>query len=127
MFHEHRSITTAEVLIWVARFSATFMFAFFMLFAIAEGMPPVWRQPWAVQLEFLAVGVIFIGYAVGWRRPGAGGATALAGFFLFNSVELINNAKLAGGAFPLFIIPALFYLSAWYFKTHVPPTHHAHW
>jgi hypothetical protein len=127
MFDHRHPITTFEILKWVARVSAAFMFAFFMLFAVAEGMPPVWRQPLAVQLEFVAFGVIFVGYALGWRHAGAGGATALTGFLLFNVVELIKNGHFAGGAFPLFIIPALFYLSAWYFKTHVQPTHHAHW
>jgi hypothetical protein len=102
------------MLLWIARAGAIFMFGFFSLFAVGEGLPPLLQLPLPVQLEFAALALIFIGYALGWRHPAAGGTVALSGVVAFNAVELAVNGKLAGGYFLLFAIPGLLYLNAWY-------------
>jgi hypothetical protein len=99
---------------WIARIAAIGMFGFFMLFALADGIPPLAQQPPRVQLEFASLAIIFVGYAIGWRRPLVGGVTALLGYGLLNAVELATNHRLAGGAFWLFAIPGILYLiAAW--------------
>jgi hypothetical protein len=98
----------------MARIAAVLMFGFFMMFAIGEGFPPLWRQPLSVQFGFAALGLIFFGYAIGWRYPAPGASISLLGYVVFNLVQLSVNHKLAGGAFPLFAIPGLLYLAAWY-------------
>ncbi len=99
---------------WIARIAAISMFGFFMLFALADGIPPLAQQPQRVQLEFASLAIIFVGYAIGWRRPLTGGVTALLGYGLLNAVELATNHRLAGGAFWLFAIPgALYLLAGW--------------
>jgi hypothetical protein len=90
------------------------MFGFFSLFAIGEGLPPLLRMPLPMQLEFAALALVFIGYAVGWRHPAAGGTLALLGVAGFNAVEIAVNGKPAGPYFLLFGIPGLLYLNAWY-------------
>jgi hypothetical protein len=102
-----------RIMQWVGRGAAVLMFGFFMLFALGDGLPPLGQQPLRVQLEFAAFGVIFIGYALGWRHPGPGGILALLGLVGFNVVELASNGRLAGGALPLFAIPGVLYLVAW--------------
>ena len=100
---------------WIARIAALGMVGFFALFAVGEGVPPLADQPPRVQLYFAGLAIIFIGYAVGWRRPLAGGLIALAGYGLLNAVELATNHRLAGGAFWLFAIPGVLYLiAAWH-------------
>jgi hypothetical protein len=104
----------AAILHWVARLAAIGVFGFFMLFALADGIPPLGQQPPRVQLEFASLAIIFVGYAIGWRRPLLGGVTALLGYGLLNAVELATNHRLAGGAFWLFAIPGVLYLlAAW--------------
>jgi hypothetical protein len=100
------------ILRWIARLAAIGVFGFFMLFALAEGIPPLAQQPPRVQLEFASLAIIFVGYAIGWRRPLVGGVTALLGYGLLNAVELATNHRLAGGAFWLFAIPGALYLFA---------------
>jgi hypothetical protein len=102
------------VLHWIARLAAIGMFGFFMLFAIAQGIPPLAAQPPRVQLEFASLAIIFVGYAIGWRRPFLGGVTALFGYGMLNAVEFATNHRSAGGAFWLFAIPGILYLiAAW--------------
>ena len=80
---------------WIARFTAIGMFGFFMLFALADGIPPLAQQPVRVQLEFASLAIIFVGYAIGRRQPMVGGATALLGYGLLNAVELATNHRRA--------------------------------
>jgi len=99
---------------WLARVSAIGAFGFFLLFAIGEGIPPLAQQPLRVQLFFALWAGIFIGYAIGWRRPLLGGLTTLAGYGLLNVVEYATNHRFLGGAFWLFAIPGVLYLiAAW--------------
>jgi hypothetical protein len=107
-------ITQRPVLLWIARVSAILMFGFFSLFAVGEGLPQLLRLPLPVQLEFAALALVFIGYAVGWRHPVAGGTLALLGVAGFNVVEIAVNGKPAGPYFLLFGIPGLLYLNASY-------------
>jgi hypothetical protein len=102
------------MLLWIARVSALLMVGFFGLIAVGEGLPPLLRLPLPVRLEFAALVLVFIGYALGWRHPAAGGTLALLGVAGFNAVELSVNGKLAGGYFPLFAVPGLLYLNAGY-------------
>ena len=107
---------------WVARIAAIGVFAFFMMFVIGEGFPPLGNQPLSVQLEFAAWGIIFVGYLVGWNLPLAGGLISLAGLALFNGVELWTNGRFAGPWIWLFGLPAVLYVAAAMAKRRTRPT-----
>ncbi len=97
---------------WIARFAAIAVFAFFMMFVLGEGLPPIANQPLSVQLQFAAWGIIFVGYLVGWNVPLAGGLLSLGGLALFQGVELWVNGRFTGPWIWLFGLPAVLYLVA---------------
>jgi peptidoglycan/LPS O-acetylase OafA/YrhL len=99
---------------WAARVTSLLLFGLVMVIAVGQGGPPnPFRQPRPVQLEFAAMGLMLLGFIIGWVREGLGGLLVLLGLAGFNAVELAVNGRPALGAFPLFAVPgALFLLSA---------------
>lgn len=98
------------ILRWSARVTGLLLVAMVLLFAIGEGVPNISRQPVPVQLGFFAMGLMLVGFLVGWRWEGVGGGLALAGFATFLAVELATNGRPPGGAIPWFVVPGLLYL-----------------
>src|SRR5690348_3499473 len=101
---------TAALSKWLARGSAVLIWLLVLVLAIGQGVPHPATQPPRVQIELASIALMLIGLAVGWRWALFGGLTALAGFLAFNAVEFSAHRHLAGGAFPLFMIPAALYL-----------------
>jgi hypothetical protein len=95
---------------WAARISGLAFTALATLFLFGEGFPNVFVQPTEVVLEFLALGMMLVGFLLGWRWEAIGGGLALLGFGLFCVVELIVNGAFPGGAIPLFAIPGILLL-----------------
>ena len=97
---------------WVARLSGLALFLMVLAIAVGEGGPPnPLRQPWPVAIELVLMFIMWLGLIVAWRWEVLGAIMTLAGLIGFNIVELSVNAKLAGGAFPLFAIPPVLYLA----------------
>jgi hypothetical protein len=93
---------------WSARVTGGLLVGFWLVMVIGYGgLPNVFAQPAAVQLEFLATAMMITGFISGWWREAVGGVVALAGFALFCGVEIAVNSSLPGGAIPLFCIPGL--------------------
>jgi hypothetical protein len=98
---------------WTARVTSLLLFGIVMLFLFAEGGPPnVFKQIRPVQLELTALGLVMLGFIVGWVREGLGGSMVLLGVAAFQAVELSVNGRVM--PFLLFVvIPGiLFVLSA---------------
>jgi hypothetical protein len=96
---------------WAARVTSLLLFGLVVVIVIGQGGPPnIFSQPTPVQLEFIAMGLMLLGFAVGWVREGLGGLLVLLGLAAFNAVELAVNSRPALGAFPLFAVPGVLFL-----------------
>ena len=76
----------AAVCRWAARISATAFCAFIVMIAVGEGMPNPLSQPLEVQLGFVGLGAMMLGFMAGWVWELAGGILSLAGIGLFCAV-----------------------------------------
>ena len=72
---------------WAARLLGLLGFAFVLMFILAEGFPPVWKQPPAVQVELGAMVLMLIGLLLGWKRELAGAAFIATGWLIFGIAE----------------------------------------
>ena len=55
---------------WTARVLGTLLLAFYGLFVLGEGLPAIGSQPLRVQLGFLGLGLMSLGFVIGWKREG---------------------------------------------------------
>ena len=72
---------------WTARVLGTLLFAFYGLFLFGEGVPPIGSQPEGVQLSFVGVGLMLLGFVVGWQREGAAALLIASGWTVFRIAE----------------------------------------
>ena len=100
------------ILRWAARLTGSALFLLVLASTIGEGGPPdPLQQPPAVAVQFLLLAVMTLGLVVALRWEFAGAMATLLGLAAFNAVEVASSPGLAGGAFPLFAVPALLYLA----------------
>ena len=95
---------------WSARITGLLLAGMVLIFVIGEGPPNPFKQPPSVQVEFLGMILMVVGFLAAWRWEGIGGLLAVIGFALFAATELIVNGRPPGGAIPLFAIPGVLYL-----------------
>ena len=72
---------------WIARVFSILLLAFYGVFILAEGLPPIAAQPEAVQLNFVALGLMLLGFIVGWRREGTAALLIASGWILWHISE----------------------------------------
>ncbi|MCW5552914.1 MAG: protein kinase [Verrucomicrobiae bacterium] len=72
---------------WMARILGTLLLAFFGMFILAEGLPPIASQPEGVQLNFVALGLILAGFLAGWKREGTAALLIASGWTLWQISE----------------------------------------
>ncbi len=77
-------VTTAR---WTARVFGTLLLVFYGIFVLAEGLPPIATQPEGVQLNFVALGLMLAGFAVGWKREGTAALLIASGWTLWQISE----------------------------------------
>ena len=107
---------------WSARLTGLALFLLVVATAAGEGPPNPFTMPVPVAIEFVLIGVMTVGLVVAWQWEVGGAMATLAALLAFDVVELVVNQKPAGGAFPLFAVPALLYLlSAGLRHVQVPP------
>jgi hypothetical protein len=99
------------VLRWLARITGLILAGLVLLFVVGEGPPNPVRQPFSVQLEFLAMFLMLVGFLLGWRWEAAGGILAVVGFTIFFATEIVVNGRPPGRAIPLFAIPGVLFLA----------------
>lgn len=99
----------------MGRASAVVLFLVWLTLLIAEvirntlAVPPV-----DVMLQGAALGVVFAGYAIGWRHELVGGLMAIAGTAAFFVIEAFTIATISGiSAVALFAVPGVLYVLAW--------------
>ena len=95
---------------WSARVTGLLLVGLVLIIIVGEGPPNPFRQPPPVQIEFLGMFLMVVGFLAGWRWEAIGGLLAMTGFALFAATELIVNGRPPGGAIPLFAIPGVLYL-----------------
>jgi RNA polymerase sigma-70 factor (ECF subfamily) len=72
---------------WMARGLSVGLLAFYGFFVLAEGLPPITSQPEGVQLNFVALGMMLLGFVVGWKREGAAALLIASGWTLWHISE----------------------------------------
>jgi len=101
------AVWTLLGLCWSARITGLLLVGLVLIFMVGEGPPNPFNQPPPVQIEFLGMALMLVGFLAGWRREGAGGLMAMIGFIVFAATEAIVNRRPPGGAIPLFAVPGV--------------------
>jgi len=81
---ETKSVAAAR---WIARVFGTLLLLFYGVFILAEGLPPIASQPEGVQLNFVALGLMLLGFVLGWKRDGAAALLIASGWTLWHISE----------------------------------------
>ncbi|MBI5388289.1 MAG: protein kinase [Verrucomicrobia bacterium] len=76
-----------QVCRWTARVFSVLLLAFYGFFVLAEGLPPIASQPEGVQLNFAALGLMMLGFLIGWKREGWGALLIASGWTLWQISE----------------------------------------
>ena len=111
------------IVCWTARLTGLALFLLVVATAAGEGLPPnPLTMPLPEAIELVLVAVMTLGLIAAWHWEVAGAVATLGALAALNVVELVVNHKPAGGAFPLFAVPALLYLlDAGLRRNRVPP------
>jgi len=72
---------------WTARILGTLLLLFYGTFIVAEGLPPIAAQSVGAQLNFVALGLMLGGFAVGWKREGTAALLITSGWTLWHISE----------------------------------------
>lgn len=80
---------------WTARILSTAVLLLVVVFAFGEGLPPIWKQPTSVQIDFFGMALMMAGSVVGWKRDGLAGILLVAGYAAFPIVELGVHNRIA--------------------------------
>src|SRR5579862_4487530 len=95
---------------WSARITGLLLFAMVVWFAVAQGPPNPFEQPLPVQMEFLGMGLMLLGFLVGWWCEWLGGLLVFMGFGVFAATEGVVNGQPPRRAIPLFAVPGVLFL-----------------
>ena len=94
----------ARVAHWAGCLLGTAVVFLFVMFAVGEGLPPLG----AMNANFAAVGLMFVGFFMMWWRDWLGGVVSLAGIAAFYALEIAANGHAPGGwVFPLCFVPGV--------------------
>jgi RNA polymerase sigma-70 factor (ECF subfamily) len=104
---EHTGMKAAR---WTARSFGTLLLAFYGLFILGEGLPPIGSQPEGVQLNFLALGLMLLGFVVGWKHEGAAALLIGTGWALWQ----VSEGRLKWNLFQTPVPVAALYAFCWW-------------
>ncbi len=102
--------TWLNIVRWTARILGTLLLAVYGLFVIGEGLPPIGSQPGGVQLSFVAVGLMLLGFIIGWKREGTAAILIGSGWTLWH----ISEGRFALNAFQAPLPVAALYGLYWW-------------
>jgi RNA polymerase sigma-70 factor (ECF subfamily) len=106
---ENQTSKPVTVVRWTARVLGTLLLAFYGLFILAEGLPPIAAQPEGVQLNFAALGLMFLGFIIGWRREGSAALLIAAGWTLWHISEGRMRGNLSQTPLPVAALYAFYW------------------
>jgi hypothetical protein len=95
---------------WTARVLGLLGFLFVLMFVLAEGFPPFWQQPPAVQVELAAMVTMLVGLLLGWKSELWGALLIVAGWLVF----LIAEHGWPPMPFTCFLLAAVLYAASWW-------------
>lgn len=95
---------------WTARALGTLLLAFYAVFILAEGLPPIASQPEGVQLNFVAVGLMLGGFIVGWKREGTAALLIASGWTLWQ----VSEGRMQLNLFQTPLPVAALYAACWW-------------
>lgn len=98
---------------WTARLLGTLGIALVVPFVLADGLPPVARQPAGVQLTFVAGFLLLCGFGVGWWREGTAALLVGLGWTMF----CVSESEPALAFHVVLLIAALYALCWWSART----------
>ena len=96
---------------WTARILGTLILLTFASFVLAEGFPPLARQPGGVQLTSAGGVLIALGFLVGWWREGTAAMLIAGGWALVRASE--NNFQVTT-PFEVVLLVGLVYATVWW-------------
>jgi RNA polymerase sigma-70 factor (ECF subfamily) len=95
---------------WTARVLGTVLLLFYGVFVVAEGLPPIALQPEGVQLNFIALALLLLGFIVGWKREGAAALLIASGW----TVWQISESRMEWNLFQTPLPVAALYAACWW-------------
>lgn len=72
---------------WTARVLGTLLLVFYGFFVLVEGLPPIASQSEGVQLNFVALALMLLGFVIGWKREGTAALLIACGWTLWQISE----------------------------------------
>jgi len=101
----------AAVCRWTARTVGALLVLIIVCIAVGQGLPNPFTQTTGVQVGFLALALMLIGIAAGWRWELPGGIISLIGWCLF-LVPVLNSPRGLSGFVMLLAVPGLLYVAS---------------
>ena len=108
-----KSATSTELFRWFARASSVVLFVGWILLLVQELMRDS-RVTTDEAIQGAALALVFVGYAIGWRKELVGALIALFGTAMFFTTCVASYGTLPGLAAVWFAVPSLLYILAWY-------------
>ncbi|MDH3575429.1 MAG: hypothetical protein OET57_15240 [Desulfobacteraceae bacterium] len=97
---------------WIPRVVGTLLFVMLIVFAIGEGVPNPIEQSLVVQIEMLAMFIMWFGLLIAWKSELIGGMLVLLGYTCFCGVEWQTPS--IKFPFGLFLFVGLLYMFSWW-------------
>ena len=97
---------------WIPRVVGTLLFVMLIVFAVGEGIPIPVKQPLAVQIEMMAMFIMWCGLLIAWKSELIGGMLILSGYACFCGIEW--QAPSIKFPFGLFLLVGLMYILSWW-------------
>ncbi len=95
---------------WTARIFGTLLLVFYGFFVLSEGLPPIAAQPEGVQLNFVALALMLLGFVIGWKREGTAALLIASGWTLWQVAE----GRMAWNLFQTPLPVAMLYGFCWW-------------
>jgi hypothetical protein len=112
-FIPKNSASSSELFRWFARASSIVLFVGWVLLLVQELMRDN-RVTTHEAMQGAVLTLVFLGYAVAWRKELAGALIALVGTAMFFVTCVASYGNLPGLAAVWFAVPSLLYILAWY-------------
>ena len=108
-----KSASSTELFRWFARASSIVLFVGWILLLVQELMHDS-RVTTDEAIQGAILAVVFVGYAIAWRKELAGALIALFGTVMFFIACVASFGNLPGLAALWFVVPSVLYFLAWY-------------